>query len=56
MFRKDEKEMLKVGGLVEVVKPFYWYEDKRHETGERFTIQEQHIGHNFESYVKVITE
>jgi hypothetical protein len=46
--------MLKIGDKVEVVEPFYWYEEDRHEIGEKFTIQEQHIGHNFEKFVNKI--
>ncbi len=48
--------MLQVGTLVEVTEPFFWYEDERHEVGERFVIEEQHIGHNFEKFVKPVAK
>lgn len=44
--------MLKVGDLVEVEKPFFWYDADRYEVGQKFTIEEQHMGHNFETWVK----
>jgi hypothetical protein len=44
--------MLQMGDLVEVVNPFFWYEHDRHEIGEQFVIQEQHVGHGFENWVK----
>lgn len=49
-------EKLKVGDKVKVIKPFYWYEEDRHEVGEVFTIEEQHVGHNFEGWVRKIGE
>lgn len=46
--------MLKVGDLVEVEKPFYWYGEERYEIGQRFAIEEQHVGHNFEAWTKKV--
>ncbi|MEK5358082.1 hypothetical protein [Paenibacillus sp. FSL L8-0709] len=48
--------MLKVGDLVEVEQPFFWYDENRYEVGQRFVIEAQHVGHNFEAFVKVVTE
>lgn len=51
---KGENLMLQVGDRVQVIKPYYWYEENRHEIGEQFIIQEQHMGHNFEKFVKLV--
>lgn len=47
--------MLQKGDVVEVIKPFSWYDsDYYHEVGEILTIDSQHVGNNLEQYVKKV--
>lgn len=56
VLKKEEKDKLKAGVLVEVQKPFFWYNDERYEIGQRFVIEAQHIDHNFEEWVKLVAD
>lgn len=47
-----DPDELQVGDVVEVVEPFYWYEDDQYKVGHRFTIGEEHIKHGFEKFVR----
>lgn len=47
--------MFKVGDLVEVDTPFYWYGED-YDIGQRFVIEKQHVGHNFEDWARLVTQ
>lgn len=47
--------MIKVGDVVEVIKPFSWYDsDYYHAVGELLTIEKQHVG-NIDKWVKKVS-